>query len=418
MDPEEFDECLMKLHERARAAARGTDVELYGRAASTMRAAHLPGGRQRFVTGSEEGIAVRTRSLKDRETGFAACSGLGDSSVAWAVAEALDGGRSSGESSWPSGDSELVIDRDVAELPTQSELSEWLHNAWERLSRPSRGGKPAPKPLSGWVEVAATVEGWVADGGIRASRGRVRAWALVEMAPTHGGPGGIRPIQVARRRFQDLAASAWAGALDDRWLPGQGSRPAAARRASVLFNPECSANLLHAVVRSQQTPGQENLSVGPGWKIADDPVEPDALFGGKFDDAGFRTQRTVLADGRRWAGTLSGEGHYRRPSFRDPPAPAPSGVVAFSKPVPPPDECVLVSGMALHVLGPDRWILQVDAAEMAGSRPGPCLEGAFIRTSPGELAQRCIATVGPSRRAHLGALTPALLFEGLEVDAP
>jgi hypothetical protein len=417
VDPDEFDSCLMKLHERARTAARGADVELYGRASSTTRAMRLPGGRQRFIVGSEEGIAVRTRSRKGHEAGFAAHSGLGDASVEWAVAEALACPRWIGEHSWPECDSGPRIDRDLSDAPTRSDLSQWLHRAWERLSGSPRSGRPAPAPVAGWVEVAATVEGWVADGGLRASRSRVRAWALVEMAPARGGLGGVRPIQVARRRFQDLAESAWAGILEDRWLPGQGSRPAAARRASVLFNPECAASLLHAVVKSQQTPAQESLSVGPGWKIADDPVEPGALFGSRFDDAGFRTQRTVLADGSRWTGVLSGKGHYRRPSFRDPPAPAPSGIVAFSEPAAPPGECVLVSGMALHALGPDRWILQVDAAEMAGSRPGPCLEGAFIRTSPGELAQRCVATVGPARRSHLGALTPALLFEGLEIDA-
>jgi hypothetical protein len=81
----------------------------------------------------------------------------------------------------------------------------------------------------------------------------------------------------------------------------------------------------------------------------------------------------------------------------------------------PPPTCLLISGLTLHALEPERWVLQVDAAIMEDGRPGARVKGAVLRTSPLELAERCVGTIGPIRTTHLGVATPALLFDRLEL---
>jgi hypothetical protein len=81
----------------------------------------------------------------------------------------------------------------------------------------------------------------------------------------------------------------------------------------------------------------------------------------------------------------------------------------------PPGRGVLVSGMTLHALDPERWILEIDGAELRDGQPGARLRGATLHVSPVELVERCVAAVGPERDSHLGVRTRALLFDGLEL---
>ena len=60
-----------------------------------------------------------------------------------------------------------------------------------------------------------------------------------------------------------------------------------------------------------------------------------------------------------------------------------------------------VYARALHVLDDGQPALRV--------------RGGFIATSPIELAQRCVASVGPARPSYLGVRTSALLFDGLSL---
>jgi hypothetical protein len=159
---------------------------------------------------------------------------------------------------------------------------------------------------------------------------------------------------------------------------------------------------------------ERGFPVGPAWRVVDDPGHTMALFGGSFDDAGFATGRTPLADGQRAVGRIAGKGHFRRPSFRDRPIPMPSHLTVLAEGNgPPPTRGVLVTALTLHPLQPDHWMLEIDGAHLEDGRPGPVLRSAIVAVSPMELVRRCAAAVGPARLSHLGVETPALVFDNL-----
>jgi hypothetical protein len=220
---------------------------------------------------------------------------------------------------------------------------------------------------------------------------------------------------VASRHWPDLPAGAWRSVLEDRKIPERDPEPPPTRKIPVLFNPECSAILVRALVRSLHT-GKTEVEAGAAWKVTDDPTRAGALFGGTFDDAGFPTRRTVLSDGERCRGIIKGPGHYRRPSFRDRPVALPSQLDVSATDSRPPASCVLATGVVLQVTEPDRWILRIDGALLEDGYPGPVLRTSFAPISPVELVRRCIAAVGPCRASHLGVETPALVFDDLSLQ--
>jgi hypothetical protein len=184
----------------------------------------------------------------------------------------------------------------------------------------------------------------------------------------------------------------------------------------VLFNPECSAELGLGLVKAFHDPLLDlGTPVSAAWSVTDDPTDPGALFGGKFDDAGFPTAAKTLWRGGRVVDRLRGAGHYRRPSYRDRPGPMPTHLVVDVPASKPPSRFLLVTRMTLHPLGPLRWGLEVDGAVLDDGQPASGIRGGFIATSPMELARRCVASVGPTRESHLGVRTAALLFHGLSV---
>jgi hypothetical protein len=266
------------------------------------------------------------------------------------------------------------------------------------------------------VEAATTVECIVADGGLAAVRTRTRAWAMARMRASDPAIRTPRPLFVADRSWARLDSGEWAElAAQRRWQSGAlaGSRTG---RMRVTFTAEAAALLVAGLVRTLHTgPGATGLPVGPGWRVVDDPLAPDALFGGSFDDAGFPTRRRILADGARGIEAADGPGSLRRPSFRDPPQVLPFHPVLEDGPELPGDDGLLVSELAVHPLPDGRWILECDGVLRRSGEWGPAVRGGLISTSPAVLARSCVARVGPARNSHRGVRTPALLFEGLDV---
>ena len=184
----------------------------------------------------------------------------------------------------------------------------------------------------------------------------------------------------------------------------------------VTFSAEAAALLVAGLTRALHAgPGSAGMSVGPGWQVVDDPLAPDALFGGSFDDAGFATRRRTLADGARGTDELSGPGSLRRPSFRDPPRAMPFHLVLAAGQEDPGDDGLLVSELAVHPLPDGGWILECDGILRRGAEWGPAVRGGLISTTPAALARACVARIGPARDSHRGVRTPALRFEGLIV---
>jgi hypothetical protein len=296
-------------------------------------------------------------------------------------------------------------------LPPLAEVTAWLDRARDAWAA---GGASGPEPLELSVEVSATVESWVADGGLRASRTRTRGWALMRLREPWAGDRASKPLVVARRRWQELPPGAWRSVLEDRRLADRREEPPPTAAVPVLFNPECSAVLVLALVKALNAAGRDpGIEVGPAWRVSDDPGHPQALFGGSFDDAGFATRSTRLADGRRTVGQIEGRGHFRRPSFRDPPRSMPSQLVVQQADQVAPDRGVVATAVDLHPVEPHRWLLRIDGACLENGRLGAVLRPSFVSISPEDLVRRCVATVGPPRLSHLGVETPALLFHNL-----
>jgi hypothetical protein len=394
----------------------GSDLELYHRAALTLRVSDEGESKKvKMQYGQDEGLALRATTRKGSDVAFAATSGSQPSSLRWVVARCRElYAPTPQEGLWPRDGGAEKNDRDGApELPPLAEVREWLDRARQALA--GHGGK-GPEPLELSVEVAATVESWVADGGLRASRVRTRGWALMRIRKPWKGDHASKPVLVARRRWSELPPGAWREVLEDRNLPDRSASPPPTASVPVLFNPECSALLVLALTKTLHAGAREpGIEVGPAWKVYDDPCHAQALFGGSFDDVGFATRRKRLANGHRTCGTIKARGHYRRPSFRDRPIPLPSHLSVSATARPAPTEGVIATALSVHPVESGRWLLRIDGALLDQGRPGAVLRPSFVSISPEELVLRCVATVGPPRLSHLGVETPALLFDHLSL---
>jgi len=409
---------LDRLHRTLRSSAGRRTFELYHRAALSLRLGLQEGEKTITVrSGVDEGLALRTLSEDGREIFFAASSGSGKHSLEWALEQSRESrGQIALEHPWARNGDRLTSDREPElRLPAADELSTWLREARDELAGTAKRQNAALEPLEAWVEVSATAESWVADGGLRALRTRARGWGVLRMREPWGAGSTSRPVLIARRSWKELPTTGWSTVLEDRWVSDRHSSPPPTRPVPVLFNPECAASLVLALVKALHIHEPDGgFPVGPAWKVVDDPVDPAALFGGSFDDSGFATRRTLLADGRRAVGEIGGEGHFRRPSFRDRPISMPSHLTVLTEgDGPPPPRGVLVTALTLHPLQPDYWMLEIDGAHLEGGRPGPLLRSAIVTMSPRELVRRCVAAVGPARLSYLAVETPALVFDNL-----
>ncbi len=395
-------------HSALESATSGLGIELYHRAALTVRAAIGRDGESIVRRhGADEGSALRATSPAGNQLAFAATTG----SDAESLCRVLDlaGRHPSGvprRELWSRAAGEPLLDRDAEPaLPTEDEVTQWLRRARAALV------SPVEPLIDAWVEVVHTAETWVADGGLRGSRVRTRGSAFMRHAVAES-----RPVLIASRSFERLPVDGWQAVLDDRRLAAQTAKPPPTRSIQVLFNPECSAILVQALVRTLHH-GELDLVVGPAWRVMDDPAGSAAVWGGTFDDAGFETRRTILADGRRACGALDGAGHFRRPSFRDRPAPSPSHLVVGAAGSDLPDRCLLATGLRLHAIDAERWLLRIDGAWLERGVPGSALHPSHVTVSASELVRRCVAAVGPARSSYRGVETPALVFDGLTLQS-
>ncbi len=404
------------LHRTLRPGAGHRSFELYHRAACSLRIGLRDGECITVRRGVDDGLALRSLSSDGREIAFAATSGSGKQSLQWVLARSRQSrGRAFPETAWARDGDRLKADHEaVLRLPSVDELTAWLVQARDELVGSTVGPRAGPEPLELWVEAAATAESWVADGGLKALRTRARGWGMLRLRKPAGAGSSTRPVLIARRNWADLPIGGWKAVLEDRRLSGSRVAGPPAQRVPILFSPECSAILVMALVKALHSGESEpRFPVGPAWNVVDDPGHATALFGGGFDDAGFATRRTLLADGLRATGSVGGEGHFRRPSFRDRPVPMPSHLVVQTAGSVPPSRAVLATALSLHPLDRDQWMLEIDGAYLEAGRPGPILRSAIVAVSPTELVRRCVAAVGPARLSHLGVKTPALVFDGL-----
>jgi len=420
--PELFDaDALVKrvtrLHQSLAREARASDLELYHRAARTIRVG-VQGRHRKFTTrqGYDEGVALRATSRDWDGLSFAASSGSSATSLRWVLDRCRRPSMLLPQKwMWARDAEAMKTDRDgEPRLPPVEEVQAWLERSRDALSA---GESSRPELLELSVEITATVESWVADGGLRASRTRIRSWGLMRLVEPWAGDRAGKPVLIARRSWGELPEDGWRAVLEDRRLPDlrQASAPTAA--LPVLFSPECSAVLVTALVKTLNASGAEKqTAVGPAWRVTDDPLHPSALFGGSFDDAGFATRRRRLADGRVAQGRIEGAGHYRRPSFRDPPQPLPSCLVVTPTDRGAPERGVVATALELHPVEPERWLLHIEGARLERGQPVAALHPSFVSISPKDLVSRCVSTVGPPRLSHLGVTTPALVFDGLHLQ--
>jgi len=168
----------------------------------------------------------------------------------------------------------------------------------------------------------------------------------------------------------------------------------------VELEPEAAAEIVERLVVLLHGPdSEEGREVGPGWVVADEPDRPDALRGGEFDDAGFATATTVLADGRGTVSRLAGPGHLLRGSYRDRPSPSAMHLV-----VEPPPSAIAptwrVSHLRIVPIEPRVWALRVAPS---GETIGPI--------DPYDLVRGIAGAGSMARRLVGGTLTPSLIVE-------
>jgi len=351
---------------RARERAHA-DVEVYERRARRRRVRLAPDGSVLCEEVEESGTAIRLRA-GDGTARFAAVSG-GAGEVAdraCALARSL---LPEPDPGWGTAPECREDDDPAVDLPEMSVLEDWL--------RPRCGGRH-----HGWAEVAWTEERWSFDGTGRARRSRFRH--------------GIRLESSAGRwtRVQGVSGRGWPP-VDPAPLPPIPSGPGAWRLA-----PEAAAPLIEAIARAGVL--REGDPVGPGLVLSDEPRDPGGLAGGLFDDAGYRTGPTRLADGRTWQGIPEGPGHLVRPSYRDRPTPAPTNLCLAPGPAGPPRAERTFEELRLFSGGGTAWTLLL--REEDG-------EEAILTAEPARLALRVVGTWGPAVRTRSGAWTPALLLE-------
>ncbi len=417
-DPDRLLDTVSSLHREASRRVRGERIELYHRSSYRVRVRHEPASAGRSVrTGSDEGLALRVID-DEGACAFAAASGSSADTLLWLLERARESRRISipGDEVWASGVEEPLLDREtVTALPSVRRLTRWLDEALARLVE-TGSGRPAPPEIgSAWIEAGLTAETLVADGGLRASRSRRRLWAVAMVRPV--GLEGLpeRPRSLASRTLSGLSVEAWRSrdlGLEHVGTVGE-AEPSAT--LTVVFDPEAAAGLVVGLVRCVHGRGQqEGAPAGPAWQILDDPTAPGALVGGSFDDAGFPTRRVRLAGDGRVIGVLEGQGHFRRSSFRDPPAPMSTTLVVEEGPESMPAQGLLVSDLRVHVLRQDEWVLETGGAWLEGGAPSTLAPRIFLRCKPHEMIRQCVGAIGAAVPTAATVITPHLVFEDME----
>ncbi len=397
VDPDAHLDRLSSLLRAAKSSAASHSVELYSRASLRTRVCVDRLDEPPIVhVGVEDGIAARVARAREREYGFAACAGTDRRALLWVMEQALRSSSRSSSTGWAEGRGQVLLDREPAPaLPTPTELSSWLEKA---LRAAAHAGVHVG---SAWVEAALTTESIAADGGLLASRVRTRVWAL--------GVADGRPRLLGGRTVASLDTMDWAHAK--RQPPSESRNRFPSATQPVVFLPEAAASLVTALVRVLRAGVDEfRPEIGPGWRVADDPFDPRALLGGPFDDAGFPAARKILWDGRQAVEEIEGPGHFRRASYRDPPAPMATTLVLEAGAGETVDRCVLVEELRVHSLDLRTWVLEMSGRDRSDGAP---FQEAMLQVRPLDLLRHCAAAMGEPRWFHRGVVTPAILFERL-----
>jgi len=416
LDADRLLERLVELHEASLSWQRCSRLELFHRSSVTLRVSSTDGGANPVTqVGNDEGIAARVERPGERGSFFAASSGCDEAKLRWTLDHALRGRPEiqDGAEGWPSDRATSLIDHDPdVRLPSPVEMGSWLTRAMEAAAGGARG-RSVGEVLRGWVEAALTVESWVAEMGMRSSRRRLRAWAMVHVREKAGAE---RVLPVASRTWKELPPEGWARLMGERGVPRRRRRVSEPGKTTVMFTPETSAALIAALTRSVHLGPQETgFPVGPGWSLTDDPQHPEALSGGLFDDAGFYTASTRLASGGDIVGNLNGEGHFRRSSFRDRPSAHPAHLVVDCQPRKLPDRGLLVSDLRIHPLRLNRWMLEFEAYPLPDGLEADARIVGHAKVAPRQLLWHCAACLEPRRFSSRGVSTGSLLFEDLDV---
>ena len=402
--PERLLERVASLSRDGVRDERVVRTEVYHRVSSSVRVGRDgPEGTSSERVGTEEGTAIRLWLAGESGYRFAASTGSGRAKVDGLFRRALDApGPIVVQAGARPTAGRPMLDHDQGPgLPSAEALTGRLEDGLA-IFRQSRRPGEATEPDQAWVEVAATVESWAADGMPLASRSRRRGWALLRPAPSPGISDPPRPNLIAGRSWDQIDFGRWSAVRGGTVRPEAVATDAVERRIPVIFDAEASAALTLALVRSVHTgPGPTGSQVGPGWRVWDAPDATNAIFGGNFDDSAVRAARTTLADAGQLVGRIDGDGHSRRPSFRDIPRYLPSHLI-----VDPPHrvdapEALRVEALSIHPLPTGQWVLD--------------LGGTFVTTTPEEMLNCCIAGVGADRSSYRGVETPSLLFEGLDI---
>ncbi len=379
-----------KLWRDASTRASTGRVELYAKVALRRRATRdLNRSDATYDHVIESGLAARVFGAGHHHAGFAAASGLSSAVARWVVDTACTHRAQA-----------------IALAPTHADPVDA-----ERWDADPSGTQPSADALTEalraqpdvhWLEAGTTAEIVIGADGWLAARTRHRFWALV---------GGIAARLVAQRGFPGwerlLATTVRAQPSDPRAVPADFD--------AVILTPEAAAPLVTSVIDAFNKAEQLSWKTcGAGWDVADDPLRPDGLAGGTFDDAGFPAARRTLAAHGLWVDRLRGPGTLRRVSFREPPAESPSNLVvasgeveAIPTHVPTAHRCRVVP------LSPDQWVLELEFSK-AGNNDGSRTNHRWIRVGPATLISACAARLGTARVTAVGPIVPALLFEGLE----
>ncbi len=398
---------LTQLHHRASARSGARRIELFHRAAVTLRVGRRDErGSLTTHEGFEEGTAVRLENRAGRHA-FSAGSGSGESVTERLIAAALDRPWGAGVpgAPWAAATPAEPRDHDEhADLPAPDDLARWLEDAIDRLAACGDG----VRTVRCGVEAALTVETLVGAGGLAASRVRSRVWATARI---------LRPGAAGQREAHHAAAARSLGALPvDGWaldlppeVPGRG-RPDG-RRLPLVLPPPPAAALVQALVGALHAPGAApGRPVGAGWRVTEDPRAAGALLGTTFDDAGFPTRARRLADGGSVVGSIGSEGFLRRASFRDPPVPTAACLRIEPGSDAPPPRARLAGSLRIHPLD-DEWLLELETTDLEDRRPITPWQELVLRETPESLVRRCAAAAGPPRSTHLGVVTPALVLD-------
>jgi hypothetical protein len=354
-------------------------VELYVKTSSRVRVSRAPdesGVQLQRV--NESGHALRVMSRRSDQAGFAASSGLTESAVDWTLGAAA-----------------TAVSEQPTLLPRAADIDAERFDLDAEATLPPEARLKAElvhRPFLRSIEAGTTVETLIGREGWIAVRRRHRLWGVAESP---------RLRLVAQRGFEH-----WESCLELEPRVAEAS-PIADRPESLTFSSEAAAPLVTALVERFHGPtDNQNPRVGSGWDVAEEPVRPDGLSGGAFDDSGFPATRRVLAERGVWVGRIAGPGTFRRGSFRDLPRESHTNLA-----MPSPDtkfdggtdRCQVIHSRVVR-LSFDLWVLELETA----------LGQHWLRIDPALLLAGCSGRMGAPTLTSVGPIVPELRFDGLE----